>query len=89
MEVLKSKTHNTLYDDYDDDSQGSKAITIPGLNIEVDDRLKEFQLYLDDLRRRELEKNNKAEQWEEPEPMNIYVSARDPPVEIIKTEGEA
>lgn len=36
-----------------------------------------------------MDKNNKADQWEEPEDMNIYASARDPPPEVIKVEGEA
>lgn len=54
-----------------------------------EERLKEFQAYLAELRQREMDKNNKAEQWEEPEEMNIYVSARDPPPEVLKVEGEA
>lgn len=86
MEVLKSTTHNNLFDGL---SEKSRAVTIPGLDIEIDDRLRDFQQYLAEVRRRELDKNNKAEQWEEPESMNIYVSARDPPPEVIKTEGEA
>ena len=36
-----------------------------------------------------MDKNNKADQWEEPEDMNIYTSARDPPPEVVKVEGEA
>ena len=39
VDIIRSKTHNRLYEEV---SEKSRAITIPGLNIEIDDRLKEF-----------------------------------------------
>ena len=39
MEVIKSKTHNDLYENV---SEKSIAATIPGLDITVDDRLRDF-----------------------------------------------
>jgi len=85
MDVIKSKEHNTVAEDL---SERSRAETHPGLDLQEEERLKEFHAYLAELRQREMEKNNKAEQWEEPEEMNIYASAREPEPEVIKVEGE-
>lgn len=42
VDIIRSKTHNKLNEEVSEVSEKSRAITIPGLNIEIDDRLKEF-----------------------------------------------
>ena len=47
-----------------------------------------FHKYLDKLKQAEVDKNNRGDQYEDPEEMNIIVSARDPPPIIEYAEGE-
>jgi hypothetical protein len=54
--------------------------------LKLDDEeevLKRFHLYLEEERQKEIDKNNKGEQYSDPEEDNIYASAREPEPEIV------
>ena len=76
---LKGNTHNKLNDKLSNFSTPSKAESHPGLNIDYESKLVKFHKYLDKLKQAEVDKNNRGDQYEDPEEMNIIVSARDPP----------
>lgn len=75
MIVIKSPFHNDLRDDV---SEVNSIYSHPGYMINIDDKIQEFEEYKREKMLIKMEENNKGEQWEEQEDMNIYASARDP-----------
>lgn len=86
MYDVKTSTHNELRDDA---SEVSRADSFPALGLQVEARLRDFHDYLDELKQAEIDKNNKGEQYSDPEDNNVYASAREPEPEVQVAEGEA
>lgn len=89
---LRSKTHNDLWTPDDDEEEYGKIIRnwIDDLSLKVDEeeKLRDFHEYLDSIRQAEIDKNNKAEQYEDPVDDNVYASPREPEPEVEQTDRE-
>ena len=90
MQNMKTETHNNLNDSFESfcGADSSKADTFPYFKINeeaVRERFKELKTWLEEQK---ITQNEKADQYSDPEEDNIYISARDPPPEIIQEDHE-
>ena len=74
------KTAGTINDDV---SEEDSIYSFPGFRIDVEDKLNLFDEFKQELLEYKRAENNKSNQWNDPEQMNIYASPRDPPPEVV------
>ena len=89
--ILKSEFHNRLLDN--DSLSCSSCIesfakSWPAMNIDEDDTRNDFGQFLEEIKQREFDKNNKGEQYSDQVSNNILYSARSPEPEVIVVETE-
>ena len=85
MIVIKTPEHNDLGDDV---SEVFSVDSFPGYQIKLEEKYARFEEFKVELMRLRLDENNKGDQWEEQEEMNIYTSARDPEKEKFYEDRE-
>ena len=88
MDVIKGPEHNEINDTVSSVTERSYAVTLPALDLDIDEKLEDFRDYLNYLKQLELEENNKGDQYSDPEDNNVYASPREPEPEIVMCDGE-
>lgn len=83
MEDFKTIDSSNINNNQDSEvSEKDSVYSFPAFKLDVDQKLNEFNEYMIDEDQKQRAENNKGIQYEDPEPMNIYNSPRDPPPEI-------
>lgn len=88
MDVIKGPEHNEINETVSSVTERSYAVTLPALDLDIEEKLEDFRDYLNYLKQLELEENNKGDQYSDPEDNNVYASPREPEPEVVMCDGE-
>lgn len=87
MRNMRSKTHNDLLDGEDDKSVADSFPHRLTVNEEVE-RLKAIHEFIQEYRQEIADRNNKGDQYEDPEEDNVYAECAEPEPEVVMAEIE-
>jgi len=84
---MRSKTHNDLLEGEEDKSEPESFPHKLTVNEEVE-RLKAIHEFIQEYRQEIADRNNKGDQYEDPEEDNVYAEVAEPEPEVVMAEME-
>jgi hypothetical protein len=87
MRNMRSRTHNDLLEGEEDKSEPESFPHRLTVNEEVE-RLKAIHEFIQEYRQEIADRNNKGDQYEDPEEDNVYAEVAEPEPEVVMAEME-